>query len=127
MRFLLSEDHWALDSLLPGEWEWVRMLPRLASGSGFRASSRDRLFPSPLAPEVLADVRTISQIEDWEDLIRPELEQSFSEARDVVESDLARCEVYRFGEDPDEDPILEELAEVGFPAELPELRLLLNR
>lgn len=130
MRFLLSEEQWALDSLFPGEWEWIRMLPRLASGRDFRPSSRERLFPSPLAPEVLANVGTISQIEDWEELVRPELEEDFASARAVVESDLSSCEVYRFGdadededEDEDEDdPWREELEELGIPVELPELR-----
>lgn len=123
MRFLLSEEQWALDSLFPGEWEWIRMLPRLASGRDFRPSSRERLFPSPLAPEVLANVGTISQMEDWEELVRPELEEDFASARAVVESDLSRCEVYQFGdadEEEDEgDPWLDEL---GIPAELPDLR-----
>lgn len=124
MRFLLSEEQWALDSLFPGEWEWIRMLPHLASGRDFRPSSRERLFPSPLAPEVLANVGTISQMEDWEELVRPELEEDFASARAVVESDLSRCEVYQFGDaDEDEDePWREEFEELGIPVELPELR-----
>jgi hypothetical protein len=123
MRFILSEDHWVLDSLFPGEWEWVRMLPGLAAGEGFSHSSCERLFPSPLAPEVLADVGTISQMEDWEELVRPELEEIFASARTVVESDLSECQVYTFEEDDDEeDPFREELEELGLPVDLPELR-----
>ena len=123
MSFILSEDHWVLDSLFPGEWEWIRMLPGLAAGEGFSRSSRERLFPSPLAPEVLADVGTISQMEDWEELVRPELEEGFASARAVVEGDLSECEVYTFAEDDDdEDPFREELEELGLPVDLPELR-----
>lgn len=123
MRFILSEDHWVLDSLFPGEWEWIRMLPGLAAGEGFSRSSCERLFPSPLAPEVLADVGTISQMEDWEELVRPELEEIFASARAVVESDLSECQVYTFEEDDDEeDPFREELEELGLPVDLPELR-----
>jgi hypothetical protein len=122
MRFILSEDHWVLDSLFPGEWEWIQMLPALAAGEGFSPSSCERLFPSPLAPEVLADVGTISQMEDWEELIRPELEEIFASARTVVESDLSECQTYTFEEDDEEDPFREELEELGLPVDLPELR-----
>jgi len=122
MRFLLSEDHWALDSLFPGEWEWIRVLPRLASGNDFHASSRDRLYPSPLSPDVLADESTIGQIEDWEELIRPEIAESFTNARTIVESDLARSEALSLDEYPEDDPIREELEAAGFPFELPEMR-----
>lgn len=125
MRFLLSEDHWVLDSLFPGEWEWIRMLPRLASGDDFSAEARERLFPSPLAPEVLADVGTIAQMEDWDELIRPELEDSFASARFVVESDISQAQAYQFedgDDDEEEDPFRDELEELGLPLELPELR-----
>lgn len=125
MRFLLSEDHWVLDSLFPGEWEWIRMLPRLASGDDFSAEARERLFPSPLAPEVLADVGTIAQMEDWDELIRPELEDSFASARFVVESDISQAQTYQFedgDDDEEEDPFRDELEELGLPLELPELR-----
>ena len=122
MRFILSADHWVLDSLFPGEWEWIRMLPDLAAGEGFSHSSRERLFPSPLAPEVLADVGTISQMEDWEELVRPELEEVFESARAVVESDLSESETYLFTEEDDEDLFREELVELGFPVDLQELR-----
>jgi hypothetical protein len=122
MRFILSADHWVLDSLFPGEWEWIRMLPDLAAGEGFSHSSRERLFPSPLAPEVLADVGTISQMEDWEELVRPELEEVFESARIIVESDLSESQTYTFAEDGDDDLFREELGELGVPADLRELR-----
>lgn len=122
MRFLLSEDYWALDSLFPGEWEWIRILPRLASGQDFRPESRDRLLPSPLAPDVMADESTLSQMEDWDELIRPEIAESFAEAREIVEEDLDRCESLTLEAYPEDDPIHEELAEAGFPGDLPEMR-----
>lgn len=125
MRFLLSEHHWALDSLFPGEWEWIRQLPRIASGRGFHPSSIERLYPSPLAPDVLADESTISQTEDWEELIRPELAEAFAHARAVVEADLAQSEPMNLDDYPVDDPIRREFEEAGFPSELPEMRRIL--
>jgi hypothetical protein len=122
MRFLLSEDYWALDSLFPGEWEWIRILPRLASGEDFLPGSRERLLPSPLAPDVMADESTLSQMEDWDELIRPELAETFAEAREIVEEDLERSEELTIEAYSEDDPIREELAEAGFPGDLPEMR-----
>jgi hypothetical protein len=90
MRFILSEHSWILDALSPAEWHLVSELPAIASGIRFRDSTRERLFPSPLAPDVVADENTIEQIEDWDELIRPELEETFSSARSIVEDDLKR-------------------------------------
>ncbi len=122
MRFLLSNDHWALDSLFPGEWEWLRHLPRLASGRDFTPGVRERLFPSPLAEDVLADESTIAQIEDWEELIRPELADTFAAARDVVESDLSRSEELTLESYEEDDPVREQLEAAGFPHDFPEMR-----
>ncbi len=122
MRFLLSEHHWALDSLFPGEWDWLRQLPRIASGRDFQPSSRERLYPAPLAPEVLADEGTVTQMEDWDELIRPELAELFAGARAVVEADLERSVEFTVDEFPEDDPIREELEEAGFLPDLPEMR-----
>lgn len=122
MRFLLSEDHWALDSLFPGEWEWLRTLPQIAAGVDFPPKVRERLYPSPLSPDVLADESTISQMEDWDELIRPELETGFARDRQIVESDLASSEILTPEIFADDDPIHLELAEAGFPEFLPEMR-----
>ncbi len=125
MRFLLSEHHWTLDSLFPGEWEWMRLLPRLASGEDFHPSSRERLYPSPLASDVLADENTITQMEDWDELIRPELAESFAAARAVVEADLSRSESLTLDQYDEDDPVREELEQAGFPRDLLEMRRIL--
>ncbi len=125
MRFLLSEHHWALDSLFPGEWEWIRLLPLVAVGQGFRPSSLERLYPPPLAPDVLADESTIAQTEDWDELIRPELAETFAHARAAVEADLARSELMSLDDYPMDDPIRREFEEAGFPGELPEMHRVL--
>jgi len=88
MRFILAEDIWVLDALSPAEWQLIRDLPSVAEGTGFGAGARERLYPSPLSEEVIADESTLSQIEDWDELIRPELEESFARDRLVVEKDL---------------------------------------
>lgn len=88
MRFILAENFWALDALSPAEWQLIRELPEVAAGIRFGDKARDRLFPSPLSEEVIADESTLSQVEDWEELIRPELEESFAQARFIVEKDL---------------------------------------
>ena len=120
MRFVLSEDHWMLDSLFPGEWEWVRDLPRVASGEGFREDSRERLLPSPLAPDEMADEHSLGQLEDWDDLVRPELSALFAEARALVELDLSRSVEIPGGEE-DED-LRDRLEASGFLFDLPPMR-----
>jgi len=115
MRFLLLDDFWVLDSLYPTEWEWIRELPRLASGRDFSPSSRERLFPPPLPGETLADEGTLSLLEDWDELIRPELLGTFAEARRLVEEDLARGERIPEEEDDDSGEFEAEMEEAGFP------------
>jgi hypothetical protein len=70
----------------------------------------------------MADESTLSQMEDWDELIRPELAETFAEAREIVEEDLGRCEDLTIEAYPEDDPIREELAEAGFPEDLPEMR-----
>lgn len=92
MRFLLSEDFWALDALSPAEWHLVAELPATASGEKFDESAKERLYPSPVDPETPADEESLSQAEDWDSYIKPELEELFSSARKTVEEDLGRVE-----------------------------------
>jgi hypothetical protein len=61
-------------------------------------------------------------MEDWEELVRPELEEVFESARIIVESDLSESQTYTFAEDGDDDLFREELGELGVPADLRELR-----
>ena len=98
MRFILAEDFWVLDALSPAEWELIRELPEVAAGTRFGDKARERLFPSPLSDEVIADESTLTQIEDWDELIRPELEESFAQARFIVEKDLRKARAVPFHE-----------------------------
>ena len=52
MRFQLLSDSWTLDVLTPTEWELVSELPDIASGELFSEKARERLYPSPISPEV---------------------------------------------------------------------------
>ncbi len=121
MRFVLAEDHWMLDALFPGEWDWVRELPSVASGESFRRETRERLLPPPLAPDEIADESTLDQIEDWDELIRPELAAGFSDARTVVAGDLAKSEEVRASDEGNED-MREVLEDAGLLFDLPPLR-----
>lgn len=113
MRFILSEHFWVLDALSPSEWHLIRILPEMASGKHFHQRSRDRLFPSPISDDVIADESTLSQIEDWDELIRPELEEAFSEARAVVGEDLNRVRNVPLDEVFDEGAYVDEMEDVG--------------
>lgn len=115
MRFILAEDFWILDALSPAEWQLLRELPEVAAGTRFSEKTRERLFPSPLAEEVIADENTLSQIEDWDELIRPELEESFARARFIVEKDLLKARAVPFDEVIPLEISDEELEEEGFP------------
>lgn len=125
MRFVLTETDWVLDSLFPGEWEWIRILPRLAAGEGLRPDSFERLFPSPLASEVLLDESAFTQIEDWDELIRPELDEGFHRDRAIVEEDLNRSESLTLEDYAEDDPVREELEEADFPDDLPAMHRVL--
>ena len=113
MRFILSEHFWVLDALSPAEWQLIRNLPDIASGKHFHQRSRDRLFPSPISDDVIADENTLTQIEDWDELIRPELEEAFSEARAVVAKDLNRVQSLSVEEILDEGAYVDEMEDVS--------------
>jgi hypothetical protein len=118
MRFILAEDFWVLDALSPAEWQLIRELPEVASGIRFGEKTRERLYPSPLSEEVIADESTLSQIEDWDELIRPELEESFARARFIVEKDLRNARTVPFSElvadELSDDEFEDEFEEAGF-------------
>ena len=109
MRFLLTEDFWALDALSPAEWHLVAELPGSASGEAFSETSRKRLFPPPVSG---AD----GENEDWDQYVRPDMESLFQEARKIVGRDLDGVEVLN----PEDIFAPEEIPD--FPLGLPELR-----
>ena len=92
MRFILAEESWILDALSPTEWQLISEIPLIASGIHFTEKTRERLFPSPLANDALADEETITQLEDWDELIKPDLMEAFETSRDTVQSDLDKVE-----------------------------------
>jgi len=94
MRFILTEEFWALDALSPAEWHLVSKLPDTASGESASDSSRQRLLPPPFAPEEPADEDTLSQLDDWERYVQPDIEDGFRRDREVVEEDLGRAESF---------------------------------
>lgn len=116
MRFLLTDDFWALDALSPAEWHLVAELPAAATASNYRAGSSERLFPSPVSPEELADEETISQVDDWKRFVQPDLEELFQDARKTVERDIEGVEKVSASEFLSPDEIKE------LDVELPDLR-----
>lgn len=88
MRFILGEDSWLLDAISPVEWQLISEIPLTASGEHFTEETRERLYPSPLTKDTLADESTVSQLEDWDELIKPDLEEGFKDAREVVQRDI---------------------------------------
>lgn len=110
MRFILAEDSWVLDALSPTEWQLISEIPLMASGVHFTEKTRERLFPSPLANDALADENTITQLEDWDELIKPDLMEAFEASRDSVQSDLEKVETI-----PVESIIPPEETELNFP------------
>lgn len=118
MRFLLQSDSWILDVLTPTEWELIAELPSIAAGETFSEKTRNRLFPSPISPEVLVDEEMATQAEDWDEYVRPDLEDSFSQDRDTVDRDLLEAELVA----PTEFLSPEQIAE--WNGEFPQLRRL---
>ncbi|MEX2580325.1 MAG: hypothetical protein WD342_14800 [Verrucomicrobiales bacterium] len=94
MRFILTDEQWVLDALSSSEWHLVCELPRTAAGEGFSERTKERLFPSPLSEDTLADDDTLSQIEDWDRFVRPDLDEGFKEVRELVRNDLNRVETF---------------------------------
>jgi len=113
MRFQVLEDSWILDVLTPTEWELLSELPNIASGDSFSRETRDRLFPSPISPETLVDEEVADQVEDWDEFVRPDIQESFTNDRDRVRADLGRAEII----DPSEFLSPEQIEEwdAGFP------------
>lgn len=94
MRFVLTDENWFLDALSASEWHLLCELLPTAAGENFDQSTRDRLFPSPLAEDTLADEDTLAQIDDWNSFVRPDLDEGFAAARAVVQVDLETVEKF---------------------------------
>lgn len=92
MRFVLTDEFWALDALTPAEWHLVSELPAASDGESFSPSARERLFPSLFSPETLLNEDTQSHLEDWEEFVKPDLKDSFDDARNQIVQDIAEVE-----------------------------------
>lgn len=79
--------------LTPTEWDLVADLPSIAGGESLSDTVRRRLYPPPIAPEVLIDEDLANQVEDWDEFVRPEMEEAFTRDRDRVRDDLGNATV----------------------------------
>jgi hypothetical protein len=66
-------------------------LPGLASGEGFSDEVRKKLLPSPIVDEN-GDPVTSEDTEDWNEYVRPDLEEGFAQDRAIVSMDIDRAE-----------------------------------
>lgn len=110
MRFIVTEELWALDALNPVEWHFLCELPNAAAGVGMDSSIvKKKLFPSPIDEGPELDLDSSQQIEDWEEYVQPEIETLFNDARTVVSKDIDSAETLPATEFFEEEE-LEEMA-----------------
>ncbi|MEO0414624.1 MAG: DUF2017 family protein [Verrucomicrobiota bacterium] len=112
MRFTIGPETWSLGMMNPAEWYFVESLPVIASGQEFDDSVRETLYPSPIvggedSPE------HFEALEDWNDFVRPDIQEGFEAAQTVVIKDITSVK-----NDELEDLTDEELEEL--PDELKE-------
>lgn len=91
MRFTLRENEWVLDFLNTAEWYFVYELPKVATGSDFSQEVQDSRLPPPIVDSEGNAVKS-EDSEDWDEFVRPDLEEGFSKDRAKVESDIDRAE-----------------------------------
>jgi|GEM_PF-452531 len=97
MRFITTEDIWAMDALNPVEWHFLCELPEVASGAGMDPNRvKNRLFPSPIGTESgeeeALEPDTEQPLSDWHEFVQPEIETLFTDARKLVTQDLGTAE-----------------------------------
>ena len=119
MRFVLTDEFWALDALTPAEWHLVAELPAASDSDAFSPATRERLFPSLFSPDALVDEDTQSHLEDWDQFVTPDLKDTFDDARALIAQDIAKVESFEVEEML--EPEYAEMAE-GVP-ELKRLRV----
>lgn len=90
MRFILTHSYWYIDEISPLEWVLLKQLPEIASTDDFEAGSR-RLFPSPIAEDEPVNESILSLLDDWDEIVRPELAETFRSDREVVANDLSQA------------------------------------
>ena len=87
MRFVLRQEDWVLDFLNTAEWFFIHELPSLASGDGFSDEVKKVLFPPPIVDREDKPVGS-EETGDWEEFVRPDIEDSFARDRAVVSLDI---------------------------------------
>lgn len=112
MRFTLREDEWVLDFLNTAEWYFVYELPKIASGEGLPKEVVDDRLPAPIVDQDGEAVQS-EDTEDWNEFVRPDIEDGFAQARSKVIADIDTAEKT---ENPaewfdDDDMVPEELPE----------------
>lgn len=108
MRFVLTDEFWALDALTPAEWHLVSELPEASNCDSFSPSTRERLFPSLFSPETLLNEDTQSHLDDWEEFVKPDLQKSFDDARNQISQDIAKVETFDVEGMPETEPTMME-------------------
>lgn len=103
MKFILTDTTWILEDLDPIEWTFLDRIPEMAAGEDLPPNLRQRILPDPI--DVSAGEREEFEglIADWNEFVRPDLEASFSEARDQVSRDLALASLEAPPQEPDAD------------------------
>ena len=91
MRFVLSEHEWILDLLNTAEWYFVFELPNLAAGQGFSPQVRDSIFASPVVDAEGNPIES-DESDDWNEFVRPDIEDRFARDREVVSADIEAAE-----------------------------------
>lgn len=91
MRFTLRENEWVLDFLNTAEWYFVYELPKIAAGTDFSQEIRDGRLPPPIVDEDGNAVKS-EDTEDWDEFVKPDIEEGFATARAKVEADIDLAE-----------------------------------
>lgn len=91
MRFTLRETEWVLDFLSTAEWYFVFELPKLASGEGVSEEHLENILPPPIVDES-GDPVDSEDTQDWNEYVRPDIEDGFARDRAVVALDIDGAE-----------------------------------
>ncbi|MDF1754241.1 MAG: hypothetical protein P1U89_15760 [Verrucomicrobiales bacterium] len=91
MRFTLRENEWVLDFLNTAEWYFVYELPGLASGKGFSEEVKNSMLPPPIVDKEGNPVDS-EDTDDWNEFVRPDLEDGFAQERAIVSNDIDAAE-----------------------------------
>ena len=91
MKLKLTNESWILDELHPIEWEFLSQLEEIAAGKEASAKALRRLKPNPL--ESLSEQTGDHDefLDDWKELVQPELDIAFAAAREQVADDLSKA------------------------------------